>query len=132
MDTTGWIEAPFVGMSLALRLPPSFRRDEDHWYVEGGQVWVDGQRKVEIVWEPHPGLLDPVPWKGYSSACVDTIAGLPFRITSMRGRTQYIFNACSTVPDPRFGYYDLIRAFSPDSSDQDFFRFVVRTVHATR
>ena len=44
--------------------------------------------------------------------------------------SKHIVTACSPVRE-NFGYYDQIRASSPDSADVPLFHFIIRTLHQT-
>jgi hypothetical protein len=132
-DTTGWVETRFLGGRLALRLPPSFERDETVAFVEGGNRWRDGSRQFDIASDPNPGILSPFAhWRPSvkASVCRDTLDGVPVLIETVDLPSKHIVTACSPVADD-IGYYDQIRASSPDSADVHLFHFIIRTLHQT-
>jgi hypothetical protein len=135
IPTSGWKRTRLLSEPVSFLLPETFVRDSMVRFEHGGILWIDGDRKLEQVnglWGAH-SFGEPGTSPGYSE-CVDTIAGVPYRIVTAYWPSYPAYAAVAVPMDPgdrmrRFSSYrEVLIGKGPDSSDRALFLTIFSTL----
>ena len=131
-DTSGWRTVQVYETEYFLRIPPDFSLDSKARFMHGGVRWRRGEATLDMVVGTCRGPNDVSGNVGWNE-CTDTLAGAPFRIMSVYypARRVYMTGAKPILPPPdgtSLGYCTFVAGASPDSSDQQLFLAVLRTL----
>ena len=105
-------------------------------YEHGGRQWKNGKRQFEIIsdaWEEGSFGSYDSPWFPGYAECVDTLAGVPFRLITTYNTNFENFMAIAVPATPPRGSLGYSLAFigqSPDSADQELFLAIFRTLRS--
>jgi hypothetical protein len=117
VNMTTWRSVRF-DEQLAFRITPGFVFDSTARFIEGGHLWREGKRSIEVV----NGYWGTGSF-GESNSCTTSIAGTTFLVTTGHSRWDSRYNA-SILRAADYGsrhYSMLLGCHSPKKSDLELF-----------
>jgi hypothetical protein len=136
VDTSGWqtirwysgnADEPYI-----FHIPPGFRRDESVRFEHGGEVWLDGKRRLTQAYRYGSYSCVPDGRNPGCSECTTPIGDGPtLRIDTSYEPNDSLYRVTANCPadgSGPMGIFSMLTGESPDSGDQRLFLAVIRTI----